>query len=76
MKHGYREGSSYPKPRGNPAQVNEHGQKILEEILNHPDRVVYERERLGFGKIIDVVVPGKYGARFTADGEMIGFLEP
>ena len=29
MKHGYREGSIFPKPNGNPAQVNEQGQKML-----------------------------------------------
>jgi hypothetical protein len=26
MKHGYREGSAFPKPLGNPTQVNAHGQ--------------------------------------------------
>jgi hypothetical protein len=76
MKHGYREGSSFPKPTGNFAQVNEQGQKVLESLLNHPEKVVYERPHLDFGKVIDVVVPGKGGARFTVDGEMIGFLEP
>jgi len=42
MKHGYREGSVFPKPQGNSAQVNAHG--------------------LG-------------GARYSASGEFIGFLE-
>lgn len=76
MKHGYREGSVYPKPMGDPAQVNEQGQKILESFLNHPENVVYETTHPRFGKVIEVVVPGKGGVRFTSDGEMIGFLEP
>lgn len=27
MKHGYRDESVFPKPLGNPPNVNEHGQK-------------------------------------------------
>jgi len=29
MKHGYREGSAFPKPVGNSKQINDHGQKVL-----------------------------------------------
>lgn len=76
-KHGYREGSAFPKPTGNPVQVNEQGQKALEFLLNHPDKIIYEYSHPSFGKVIEVAVPGRGGARFTADGkEMIGFLEP
>ena len=35
-KHGGREGSVFSKPKGNVAQINEQGQKVLEEILNDP----------------------------------------
>jgi len=38
-KHSGRDGSIFPKPLGNPVQINEQGQKILEMILNHPDGV-------------------------------------
>ena len=76
MKHGYRENSVFPKPLGNPAQVNAHGQQVLESIINHPERVIYERPHPDFGKVIEIVVPDKWGARFTIEGEMIGFLEP
>jgi len=76
MKHGYREGSAFPKPKGNPSQVNAHGQKILESIVNHPERVVYKRPHPDFDRVIEVVVPDMWGVRFTLDGEMIGFLEP
>lgn len=76
MKHGYREGSVFPKPLGNPAQINEHGQKVLESILNHPEKQVITREAEKFGKIVDIFAPGIGGARYTANGEFIGFLEP
>lgn len=75
-KHGYREDSAFPRPSGTPEQVNEQGQKILESILNDPEKIAYERPHPDFGKVIEVVVPGKWGARFTANGEMVGFLEP
>ena len=77
MKHGYREGSVFSKPIGTPAQVNAHGQKVLESIVNHPKKVIYERPHPDFNKVIEIVVPDKWGgARFTIEGEMIGFLEP
>jgi hypothetical protein len=76
MKHGYREDSVFPKPLGNPSQINAQGQQVLESIINHPERVIYERPHPDFGKVIEIVVPDKWGARFTIDGEMIGFLEP
>jgi hypothetical protein len=76
MKHGYREGSAFPKPLGNSSQINAHGQQVLESIVNHPERVIYERPHPDFGKVIEIVVPDKWGARFTLEGEMIGFLEP
>lgn len=77
MKHGYRPRSAFPKPVGTPEQINELGQKVLESILHHPDKIIYKRPHPSFGKVIDIMVPGKGGARFTADGkEMVGFLEP
>lgn len=76
MKHGYRRDSVYPKPVGNVKQINEHGQKILESILNHPEKEVYEIYRFRHGTVIEVVAPGKGGARFTTDGQFIHFMEP
>ncbi len=76
MKHGYREGSIFPKPNGNPAQVNEQGQKMLESILNHPEKKVVYKTTSNFGEVMDVHAPGVGGARFNSSGEMIGFLEP
>lgn len=76
MKHGYRNESVFPKPIGNPSQVNAQGQQILDSILNHPDRLIYERPHPDFGKVMDIVIPDKMGVRFTIKGEMVGFLEP
>lgn len=75
-KHGYREGSVFPKPLGNPAQVNEQGQKMLESILNHPEKKVVYKNTSSFGEVMDIHAPGIGGARFNSSGEMIGFLEP
>ncbi len=75
-KHGGRESVVFPKPTGSIAQINEQGQKILEGILNHPEKSVFERPHREFGKVIDIMIPGRGGVRFTVNGEMIGFLEP
>jgi len=37
-KHGGRKGSVFPKPTGTPMQINQQGQEILENILNHPNK--------------------------------------
>jgi len=71
MKHGYREGSVFPKPVGNPAQVNVKGQMILEEILNDPKNKVY---RFSDG-ILKVYSPNGRGAAFRKDGTFKGFIE-
>ena len=76
MKHSYRDGSIFPKPFGNPEQINAHGQKVLESILNHPERKVFQENSKKFGKIIDIYAPDIGGVRYSADGKFIGFLEP
>lgn len=77
MKHGYRQASVFPKPIGNPAYINEHGQKILEKILNHPEKKIVQYTHKRYGPVIEIEAPKLGGARFTGDGkEMIGFLEP
>lgn len=76
MKHGYREGSVYPKPVGNPHKVNEQGQKVLESILNHPERQIFQNNSKNLGEIVDICAPGIGGVRYSVSGEMIGFLEP
>lgn len=76
MKHGYREGSVFPKPTGTVEQINEHGLKVLEEILNHPEKTVIYNNTRHLGEVVDIQVSGIGGVRFNPSGEMIGFLEP
>ena len=78
MKHGYREGRTiFEKPVGNPPQINDHGQKVLDNILNHPDRLVMQYTNRRYGPVIEIKAPDLGGVRFTGDGkEMIGFIEP
>lgn len=75
MKHGYRENSIFPKPTGNADKVNEHGQKILEKILNHPEREVTHKHSKLLGEVVDIHAPGIGGVRYNTSGEFIGFLE-
>lgn len=78
MKHGYREGRTvFEKPVGNPEQINEHGQKVLEKILNHPEKKIVQYTHKIHGAVIEIEAPEIGGVRFTGDGgEMMGFLEP
>ncbi|WP_316359476.1 hypothetical protein [Candidatus Neptunichlamydia sp. REUL1] len=70
-------GSVFPKPSGNIHEVNMQGQKVLDEILNHPDKSILKEPHLNFGEVLDVWHPNGHGARFSKDGKkMIGFLEP
>ena len=78
QKHSERPNPSFPKPTGNVKEVSAQGQKYLDEILNHPEKVIsIEKPKSLNFEVLDVFIPGKYGARFTKDGKkMIGFLEP
>lgn len=71
MKKGYREGSVFPKPVGNQTQINQHGQSILEEILNDPNKRVYQIEN---GDIKIYNHEGR-GAYFKKNGKFRGFIE-
>jgi hypothetical protein len=75
-KHGGRPDSVFPKVTGNPASKNMHGQHHLDDILTHPQSKSTHWEHRSFGKIIDIEVPTKGGARFSQNGNFIGFLEP
>ncbi len=76
-KHGGRPGSVFPKATGNAASKNAQGQYHLDDILTHPDSIIVRsyRERYG-GDVIDVKIANGPGARFSKEGEFIGFLNP
>jgi hypothetical protein len=71
MKHGYREGSLFPKPLGNPAQINKQGEDFLNEILNDPKRNILKNNRGG----IEIYSQSGRGAYFREDGTFRGFIE-
>ena len=55
------------------------GQRVLDEILNHPDKQGFfkKAKNLNYQEYIDIKLPDGRGARFAKDGKtMIGFLEP
>ncbi len=72
MKHGYREGSVFPKPVGTTLQINEHGQKILQEIVSDRQAVSYSNK---FGGQ-DIFSSSGRGVRFDDKGNLMGFLQP
>ncbi|QVL55053.1 MAG: hypothetical protein KFB95_06975 [Simkaniaceae bacterium] len=76
-KKAGRVGSVFPKPKGTPHEINMQGQRVLDDILNHPDKCILKEPHLNFGEVLDICHPNGHGARFTTDGKkMIGFLEP
>lgn len=71
MKHGNREGSVFPKPFGNSAEINKRGQMILEEILNDPKNKVYQFP----DGSLKVYSPNGRGVSYKKDGSFKGFIE-
>ena len=71
MKHGNREGSVFPRPLGNSAEMNRRGQEVLEEILDHSDNQVYRLKNGG----VKVYSPDGRGVSFEKDGSFRGFIE-
>jgi hypothetical protein len=76
QKHGGRNGSAFPAAKGNPATINDQGQKIVDDILNDPGKIVTQRDTGRFGNVIDVTASDGRGVRFSVDGKFITFLEP
>jgi hypothetical protein len=76
-KHGRRIDTVFPKATGNIHEKNMQGQRVLDEILDHPQKRVVIEYKARFGEVIDVWHPSGHGARFTKDGkEFITLLEP
>lgn len=74
-KHGGRDSLVFPKPTGNPAEINIQGKKILEKILKHPEKEIIIDNLPRYGDHMIISSP-EGGVRFSIDGEFIGFLEP
>lgn len=73
QKHGSREGSAFPAVKGNPSQINEQGQQVLDGIIKSTDTSLKEGNRFGG---FDVFSSDGRGTRFDQDGNFRGFLEP
>jgi RHS repeat-associated protein len=71
-KHGGREGSVFPQPRGNPAAINELARTVLDDILSNMGRTSPNR----FGGLDYWGGAKGAGVRFDKIGRFIGFLEP
>jgi len=71
MKHGNREGSVFPRPLGNTAEMNKRGQMILEEILTDPNNKVYQFP----DGSLKVYSPNGRGVSYKKDGSFKGFVE-
>jgi len=76
QKHGSRVGSAFPSVKGSPSEINAHGQKIADDILNNRASIVTFKDTGRFGKVMDVVAPDGRGVRYDASGKFIGLLEP
>lgn len=72
QKHGGREGSVFPKPKGNPDAINEQGAAELRKIVSNPNTVVQPNRHGG----MNYIAPDGRGAAFYPDGSFRGFLEP
>ncbi|MCD5326452.1 hypothetical protein LQR33_01425, partial [Chromobacterium piscinae] len=76
QKHGSREGSAFPQAKGSPEQINEQGKKIVQDILNDPNKTVVVKNTGRYGEVTDIVSSSGVGLRYDSNGRLIGFLEP
>jgi hypothetical protein len=76
QKHAARAGSWFSgrAAAGRAAANTKEGTAILTEILEKGESRAYTHQV--FGDIVDVTIKDGPGARLTADGKFIGFLEP
>jgi RHS repeat-associated protein len=75
LKHSDREGSIFNLEKGKMAIVNAKADKIIREIITHPEAVVTVRPHNNYGEVIDVRTP-KGGVLFSGDGkQFIGLRE-
>jgi hypothetical protein len=77
-KHGQRVDTVFPKALGSVHEKNLQGQRILDEILNHPNkRIILDKAPRSKRLVIDIFHPNGHGARLSRNGkEFITFLEP
>jgi RHS repeat-associated protein len=77
-KHGAgaRPGNSkFPTATGNPQQINQTAQNIVDDILTNPGTIVTNSYRGRFGNTIEYTAPDGRGLVFKASGEFLFFKE-
>jgi RHS repeat-associated protein len=77
-KHGVgaRSGNSkFSVARGNPSQVNQQAQDIVDDILTNPGTTVTQSYRGRFGNTIEYTAPDGRGLVFSANGKFLFFKE-
>lgn len=77
QKHGNRAGSAFISAKGTAESINQQAEKVVQEILNNPGRIMVTRNHARFGLVTEIRVSDGRGLRFDAkSGRFIGFLEP
>lgn len=66
---GKRAGSSaFPDPKGSPAQINQQAQKLLDDILNDPARMLKQRPGRPGEQLLQIFRPDGSGVIYKRDG--------
>ena len=58
-----------------PQDYNDEAEKIMKEILKHPNKTIVRGVSKRFGDIVDIYDPYGRGVRYNNKEEFIGFLE-
>ena len=75
-KHGGREGSAFPAATGSSEVINSQARGIVQDIVgNEYRRVSFFNRRLGT-QVVDIYDKTGRGARYSHEGDFVGFLEP
>jgi len=76
QKHASRDGSAFPKVKGNQEDINAQGLSVVNQILNNPASATTSKITGRFGNVTDIIAPDGRGLRYDASGKFIGLLEP
>jgi hypothetical protein len=74
-KHASRDPGKWGSPRGNAGAINQKGQLQLDEIISSPNTSWETRHHAKFGDIIEGKLPDGRAARWSTNGNFIGFIE-
>jgi len=75
QKHSGR-GQGFPTPNGPPSAINSVAQTLIEEILTNPQSKCTTGKSPRQGDYVQIRLPNGIGARWTLNGQFIGFIGP